>query len=116
MTKYSNIYDMYGNLINKAPQHNYTIKETEALVDRLSKEVKEYPDDNLRKVYLNNAVKWLMYLYQTQGNPHEKDLIEAIKNASTKDVSEEEITTALNAIKDELKTDEDGIISGDTDQ
>lgn len=63
MNKFSNLYDIDGNIINKSPQHNFTIEETEQLVDDLTKKVQENPDNEVYKVCLNNAQKWLMKLY-----------------------------------------------------
>ena len=63
MSKFSNLYDIDGNIINPAPQHNFTIEETEKLVDDLTKKVQENPDNEVYKVYLNNAQKWLFKLY-----------------------------------------------------
>lgn len=63
MSKFSNLYDVDGNIINPAPQHNFTIEETEQLVDDLTKKVQENPDNEVYKVYLDNAQKWLMKLY-----------------------------------------------------
>lgn len=63
MSKFSNLYDIDGNIINESPQHTYTLEETEKLVDDLTKKVEENPDNEVYKVYLNNAQKWLMKLY-----------------------------------------------------
>ena len=63
MNKFSNIYDIDGNIINKSPQHNFTLEETEQLVDDLTKKVEENPDNEVYKVYLSNAQKWLYKLY-----------------------------------------------------
>lgn len=63
MNKFSNIYDIDGNIINKSPQHNFTLEETEQLVDDLTKKVEENPDNEVYKVYLSNAKKWLQKLY-----------------------------------------------------
>jgi hypothetical protein len=65
MSKFSNIYDIDGNLIRGANQGPFTIEETEKLVDDLTKKVQENPDNNVYKVYLNNAQKWLMHLYDS---------------------------------------------------
>ena len=59
MSKFSNLYDIDGNIINKSPQHTFTLEETEQLVDDLSKKVQENPDNEVYKVYLANAQKWL---------------------------------------------------------
>ena len=29
MSKFSNLYDIDGNIINKSPQHTFTLEETE---------------------------------------------------------------------------------------
>ena len=63
MSKFSNLYDIDGNIINKSPQHTFTLEETEQLVDDLSKKVQENPDNEVYKVYLANAQKWLYKLY-----------------------------------------------------
>ena len=61
--KESNIYDIDGELIRRGDQGNFTLEETEELVDKLTKKVKENPDNQVYKVYLNNAQKWLFKLY-----------------------------------------------------
>ena len=63
MSKFSNLYDVDGNIINPSPQHTFTIEECEELVDKLTKKVEENPEDEVYKVYLNNAQKWLMHMY-----------------------------------------------------
>lgn len=63
MSKFSNLYDIDGNIINKSPQHTMTLEEVEELVDKLTKKVEENPDNEVYKVYLNNAQKWLMHMY-----------------------------------------------------
>jgi hypothetical protein len=49
---------------------------------------------------------WLYGLYQRYGNPHEKELIEAIKKAANKDVSEQQVTEALEALKETLTSED----------
>lgn len=63
MSKFSNIYDIDGKLIRSADQGPFTIEETEKLVDELTQKVKDNPDNEVYKVYLNNAQKWLFKLY-----------------------------------------------------
>ena len=63
MSKFSNLYDIDGNIINKSPQHTFTLEETEQLVDDLTKKVQENPENEVYKVYLANAQKWLYKLY-----------------------------------------------------
>ena len=103
INKYANLYDIDGNLIRKAPLKNFTIEETEKLVDELTQKVKDNPDNTIYKLYLNNTVEYLYYLYNRYGNPHEKELIDIIKNASNEDISEEEVAKALNEVNKELQ-------------
>jgi len=63
MSKFSNIYDIDGELIRRGDQGAFTLEETEELVDKLTKKVQENPDNEVYKVYLNNAQKWLFKLY-----------------------------------------------------
>lgn len=63
-SKWSNLYDVDGNLIRKAPLKNYTVEEVEKLVDDLSKKVEANPDKEIYRVYLNNAVKYLRWMYE----------------------------------------------------
>lgn len=108
MSKFSNLYDIDGNIINKSPQHRFTLDETEALVDKLAKQVEENPDNEVYKVYLNNAQKWLFKLYNEMSR---EDLIkrldlvknsveEAKDNATTK---EQEVLEQINKAAEELK-------------
>ncbi len=63
MSKFSNIYDIDGELIRRGDQGAFTLEETEELVDKLAKKVEENPDNEVYKVYLKNAQKWLFKLY-----------------------------------------------------
>ena len=63
MSKFSNIYDIDGKLIRSADQGPFTLEETEKLVDELTQKVKDNPDNEVYKVYLSNAQKWLFKLY-----------------------------------------------------
>lgn len=103
INKYANLYDKDGNLIKKAPLTDYTIEETEKLVDDLTEQYKNDPENKDLKLRLDNAAQYLYGLYLRYGNPHEKELIERIKQAANKDVSEDQIKEALNAVSDELK-------------
>lgn len=61
MKNNSNIYDIDGNIIRKAgDNHKFTIEEVEKLVDDLTEKVKQNPDNDVYKVYLNNANRYLM--------------------------------------------------------
>lgn len=103
INKYANLYDKDGNLIKKAPLTDYTIEETEKLVDDLTEQYKNDPENKDLKLRLDNAAQYLYGLYLRYGNPHEKELVERIKQAANKDVSEDQIKEALNAVSDELK-------------
>lgn len=103
INKYANLYDKEGNLLKKAPLTDYTIEETEKLVDDLTEQSKNDPENKDLKLRLDNAAQWLYGLYMRYGNPHENELIERIKQAANKDVSEDQIKEALNAVSDELK-------------
>lgn len=89
MSKFSNLYDIDGNIINKAPQHNFTLEETEKLVDDLTKKVQENPENEVYKVYLNNAQKWLYKLYN--------------------EMSREDLMKRMNFITDSIKNAKDEV-------
>lgn len=95
MTKYSNIYDIDGNIIRRADQGAFTLEETEQLVDDLTKKVQENPDNEVYKVYLNNAHKWLFKLY------NEMKPGDIMKRMSALQNSVEEAKTASNEIEKE---------------
>lgn len=89
MSKFSNLYDIDGNIINKAPQHNFTLEETEKLVDDLTKKVQENPENEVYKVYLSNAQKWLYKLYN--------------------EMSREDLMKRLNLVKDSIQDAKDEV-------
>ena len=110
MSKFSNLYDIDGNIINKSPQHTFTLEETEQLVDDLTKKVQENPENEVYKVYLVNAQKWLYKLYNEMSR---EDLMkrmnfitDSLQNAKD-EVNEaeqakiEEINKAVEELKDE---------------
>lgn len=109
MSKFSNLYDIDGNIINKSPQHRFTLDETEALVDKLAKQVEENPDNEVYKVYLNNAQKWLFKLYNEMSREDlikrldlVKNSVEEAKNNATE--AEQEVLEQINKAVFELKT------------
>lgn len=71
----ANLYDIDGNLISKAPLNNKTISEVEQLVDELTKKVQDNPENEVYKVYLNNAQQFLFSMYN---NMSKEDLISRI--------------------------------------
>lgn len=85
MSKFSNLYDIDGNIINKAPQHRFTIEETEKLIEELRKKVEDNPDNKVYKVYLANAQKWLMHMYT---NMSPADLMNRLREANNSQVEE----------------------------
>lgn len=108
MSKFSNLYDVDGNIINKSPQHTFTIEETEQLVDDLTKKVQENPDNEVYKVYLNNAQRWLMHLYDGMSRQDLMKRMSFVQNAiqDAKDEATEvdqKSLEELNNILDEFK-------------
>lgn len=110
MSKYSNIYDIDGNLIRSAEDGPFTLEETEKLVDDLTQKVKDNPDNEVYKVYLSNAQKWLFKLYNEMSK---EDLMKRIsflqngvqdaKNNATEAEQKQldEITKAMEDLKKE---------------
>ena len=87
--KYANIYstekdnDGEYKLIRKVNNNgvleDYTMEELEHLVDDLGNDKDE--DNKIKnKLAFNNAASILFQYYQKYGNPHEKDIIEALKS------------------------------------
>lgn len=108
MSKYSNLYDIDGNIINESPQHTFTIEECEELVDKLTKKVEENPENEVYKVYLNNAQKWLMHMYDGMSRQDLMkrmsfltDSIQNAKNEATE--AEKEQLNAVEKAMEELK-------------
>lgn len=110
MNKFSNIYDIDGNIINKSPQHNFTLEETEQLVDDLTKKVEENPDNEVYKVYLSNAQRWLYKLYNDMDREDlmkrmgiTQELIQKAKDeaSSVEQAKLDEINKAIEQLKDE---------------
>lgn len=108
MSKFSNLYDIDGNIINESPQHTFTIEETEQLVDDLTKKVQENPDNEVYKVYLNNAQKWLMHLYDDMNREDLlkrmsfiKDSIQNAKDEAT--AAEQSKLDEINKVLEDLK-------------
>ena len=110
MNKFSNIYDIDGNIINKSQQHNFTLEETEQLVDDLTKKVEENPDNEVYKVYLSNAQKWLYKLYNDMDREDlmkrmgiTQELIQKAKDeaSSVEQAKLDEINKAIEQLKDE---------------
>lgn len=108
MSKFSNLYDIDGNIINKAPQHTFTLDEVEKLVDDLTEKVKNNPDNNTYKVYLNNAQKWLFKMYNSMNTDDLMKRINLIQDTVNKGKSdandiEQKNIEEINKIMDEFK-------------
>lgn len=114
MSKFSNLYDIDGNIINPAPQHRFTLEETEKLVDDLTKKVQENPDNETYKVYLNNAQKWLYKMYNEMSREdlmkRMSFLTDSIKNAQGEaaEAKQEELNEIEKAVE-ELKKEYEAI-------
>lgn len=81
MNNYTNIYDIDGNIIRKAgDNHKFTIEEVEKLVDELTEKVQKNPDNQVYKVYLNNAHRWLYNMYNSMSTEDIKARISALQN------------------------------------
>ena len=82
MNNYTNIYDIDGNIIRKAgDNHRFTIEEVEKLVDDLTAKVQQNPDNQVYRVYLNNAHKWLYNMYNNMSVEELTKRISTIQNA-----------------------------------
>lgn len=115
MSKFSNLYDIDGNIINKSPQHTYTLEECEKLVDDLTKKVQENPENEVYKVYLNNAQKWLMHMYDNMSREDLMKRMSLVKDSVQKAKDEaseaeqkqiEEINKIMEDFKKQYDNDE----------
>ena len=108
MSKFSNIYDIDGNIIRRADQGPFTIEETEKLVDDLTKKVQENPDNQVYKVYLNNAQKWLFKLYNSMSREELMNRMSFVQNSideakSKASEAEQKQLEEINNIMEEFK-------------
>lgn len=115
--KESNIYDIDGELIRRGDQGAFTLEETEELVDKLTKKVKENPDNEVYKVYLNNAQKWLFNLYN---NMSREDLMKRMsflqtsvdEAKNTANEAEQKQLEEINKAIEQLKNEYDNLPEG----
>lgn len=78
----TNIYDIDGNLIRKAGDtHKFTLEEVEKMVDDLTEKVKNNPDKEIYRVYLNNAQKWLFNMYNNMNKDELVKRLSVLQNA-----------------------------------
>ena len=113
MNNYTNIYDIDGNIIRKAgDNHKFTLEEVEKLVDDLTEKVRQNPDNQVYKVYLNNAQKWLFNMYNSMSTEDLKQRISLLQNTiqDAKDNAnelEQKNLEEVNKIMDEFKAQYD---------
>lgn len=109
MKNETNIYDIDGNIIRKAgDNHKFTLSEVEKLVDDLTEKVRQNPDNQVYKVYLNNAQKWLYNMYNNMTTEELKSrltiLQDTIKNNAAEEAEREQKNLdELNRVIDEFK-------------
>jgi hypothetical protein len=103
--KNANLYDIDGNLISNAPLHNKTIKEVEELVDNLTKKVQENPDNEVYKVYLNNAQSFLFGMYNNMSQEDLMSRLSVLQNSiqSAKDKANEAESEHLDSANEALE-------------
>ena len=104
----ANLYDYEGNLIEKAPLKRKTLPEVEELVDQLTKKVQENPENEMYKVYLNNAQRVLFSLYNSMSKEDLMSRISLLQNSieNAKEEAQEAEKEQLNRVNealDELK-------------
>lgn len=116
MNNYTNIYDIDGNIIRKAgDNHRFTIEEVEKLVDDLTAKVQQNPDNQVYRVYLNNAHKWLYNMYNnmsveelTKRISTIQDAIQAAKDNATEleQKNLEELNDAIDEFAEQYNADQ----------
>ena len=115
----ANLYDIDGNLISKAPLEKKTITEVEQLVDDLAKKVEENKDNEVYRVYLNNANAWLFSMYNNM-TPEERierinmlqDSIKAAKDKANEveQAKYKQASEALEQLKEAYSESKDDVV------
>lgn len=113
INKYANIYDKEGNLVRHTNIETHeldkvTIEEVEKLVDELTEKYKADPKNNDLAIQLNNAQKYLYYMYN---NMSREDLLKRLsiakdvvdKAKSERNEAEQKILEQVNEEIDKLK-------------
>ena len=126
MNNYTNIYDIDGNIIRKAgDNHKFTIEEVEKLVDDLTKKVQENPDNQVYKLYLNKAHKWLYNMYNNMSTKEIQERISALQNniqEAKDDINEAEkqqldaISEAMEQLKAEYDKENGGALDTEVER
>ena len=116
MMKFSNIYDIDGNIIRRHDQGKFTLEEVEQLVDDLTKKVQDDPENKVYKVYLNNAQRWLVHMYDNMSKEDLMKRLSVLKTSvddakNTQNEAEkaklEEISKAMEELKAEYDKEND---------
>lgn len=94
--KYSNLYDLDGNILRKSPLTNVTIEELEKMID-------DYKGDKTSHQY-KNMIFWLYKLYNEKGNPHEQELKDRLFNLAKQ--KQDEVKNKLEELKGDLSAEE----------
>lgn len=90
MKNETNIYDIDGNIIRKAgDNHKFTLSEVEKLVDDLTEKVRQNPDNQVYKVYLNNAQRWLYNMYNNMTTEELKSRLTILQDTIKNNAAEE---------------------------
>lgn len=90
MKNETNIYDIDGNIIRKAgDNHKFTLSEVEKLVDDLTEKVRQNPDNQAYKVYLNNAQRWLFNMYNNMSTEDLKSRLTILQDTIKNNAAEE---------------------------
>lgn len=85
INKYANLYNQNGELIHSIDPrsgklNDFSIKETEELLDSLDKGSIEY----------NNAMSWLMQMYQNPKTKEDKEYVQELQNNLIKKLQDEQ--------------------------
>lgn len=116
MKNETNIYDIDGNIIRKAgDNHKFTIEEIEKLVDDLTEKVRQNPENQVYKVYLNNAQAYLYNMYNHMSTEDLAKRISILQDSINEAKSEESdaereqldaISDAMDKLKAEYEADQ----------
>lgn len=105
INKHANLYDKEGNIIRRVNDKgilpDYSIEELEQLLDELGKDKDN--EGRIRNAQaFNNASSVLMMLYKKFGNPHEKEIIDRIKEAQKTKTTEKQVEQALQQVNESI--------------
>lgn len=106
--KNANIYTKDGDLIRHVNENGeldkYSIEELENIVDTLSKDLDE--NGNVKNPFgLNFANSMLMQMYMKYGNPHEEEIMNALKDKYGEKPTGELVQEALKDLVNSTNTE-----------